>query len=268
MKWLKQIAGGLAVALGVVGVIACLGGAVTTWRTRARVDTTVTAVCDRVNGALVRVEGRAHEMGERIETTRDSARSLNERVQTRIAEWRDVPPEAAPDIDEIERQLYARLQLGREWIEFMQSTFDLVEQLLQMVESTSLFLQADPDARAGLLTAIRAASDEFDETTALARTVKTHLAEIRAHRDIEANAERITTLSSLIDTSLVKIEGHADTFETGLAKTQTGVTDLGLTIRRHTRTAAMVATLMLIWAGVAQVTLGAFGWRLLRHYYR
>ncbi len=250
--------------MGVVGVVACLGGAVTTWRLRAHADAMVETTCDRINRALVRVEGRAGKLSKAVESTRGSARALNERVQTRVAEWREMPPEAVPDIDEIERQLYARLQLGSESIEFMWSTFDLVEQLLQMVESTSLFLQADPDARAGLVTALRAAGDEINETTELMDAVQMHLAEIRAHRDIEENAKQITTLSSLVDKSLVKIQRHAERFETGLATTQTGITNLRQTIHRHIRMYAMASTMTLIWVGIAQVTLATYGWSLLR----
>ena len=154
MHVLKRSAGVLAILLGGVGVLACLAGFVGTWVVHARTDTVIGKVTERVDVALSTLEERGRQANERIENTRDSARRLNERVQQRMAELRDIPTEEAPDIDEIERQLYARLQLGRDWIGFVQSGVDLVEQFLQMLNSTSLFQQRESKTRADVVAAV------------------------------------------------------------------------------------------------------------------
>ena len=96
----------------------------------AESTTLMAEVSVRVDDVLARVEDRTHKVTDTIKSAQDSARGLNQRVQQRVAELRDVPLEEAADIDELERQLYARIQLAGEWIGFIQSTMDFVEQLV------------------------------------------------------------------------------------------------------------------------------------------
>ena len=103
MHVLKRLAGVLAILLGGVGVLACLAGFVGIWVVHARTSTMIGNVTERVDVALSTLEERGRHANERIEDIRNSARLLDERVQQRVAELRDIPTEEAPDIDEIER---------------------------------------------------------------------------------------------------------------------------------------------------------------------
>ncbi len=143
MTWTKRIFGLLALMLGAVGLVVCLAGIVGVWTVRNRVDLTLEKTFGRVDDVLGKLHDRAQEATDRIQSTQDSVRDLNARVQQRVAELRDVPLGEAADIDQIERQLYARIQQAKTLIEFMQSTVELVAQLLEMTEATSDFLQDD-----------------------------------------------------------------------------------------------------------------------------
>jgi hypothetical protein len=264
MVWLRRLAGLLGVLLGTAGIVACLAGIASVWNIRGRVDDGVAEVSVRVDDVLARVEDRAHQVTEYIQNGQNSARDLNQRVQESVAEQRDVPLEEAADIDELERQLYARIQLAGDWIGFIQSTMDLIEQLMQVVESASLFTQQDAHTMADLSAALRDGKKEIQQTSQFAKDVKTSLTEIRAHSNIDENAKQIATLSSMIDTSLAKARRHAENFQGAVAKTRTDFADLAMRIRRQTLSAAVLLTVILVWIAVAQLSLATHGWRALR----
>jgi len=263
MRVLKRLAGVLALFLGSVGVLACSAGFVGTWVVRARVDAAVGNVVDRVDVALSKLEERTSQANERIGTIRDSCRRLNERVQRRVAELRDIPTEEAPDIDEIERQLHARIQLGRDWIGFVRTGVDLVEQFLQMLDSTTLFVQDESKTRADIVAAVRAGQEEIEEAFRLADEVGTHLENIRAHRDLDESAAQIQTLASRINASLEKAQRFGADLEAGIAQTRTDAANLGSRIRRQILIVAVIGTLLLFWLAASQASLAIHGWRLL-----
>lgn len=264
MKWTTRISGILLLVLGVAGIIVCLAGIAVTWKVRNRLDDTVATTFSRVDDALTRLEDRAQRTNERIEGVQESLHDLNDRVQQRVAELRDVPKEEAADIDELERQLYARVQQVTAWIGFMQSTVDLVEQLLEMTESTSAFLQDDSRTTQDLISSLRAGRAEINQTSKLVDEVKAGLVEIRARRNVEENAKLITSISSRIDASLTKVQGYGRKFEAGVAKSRTSIKEVGDRIRWRLTVIATVCTLLLLWMAGGQFCLATQGRRMLR----
>jgi prefoldin subunit 5 len=221
-------------------------------------------VTERVDVALSTLEDRGRQANERIEDIRNSARLLDERVQQRVAELRDIPTEATLDIDEIERQLYARIQLGKDWIGFIKFGVDLVEQFLQMLNSTSLFLQEESKTRADVLAAMRGGHEKIDEAFRLSDEVRTHVENIRAHRNLDESARQIRTLSSRIEALLENVQHYGEDFEAAIVQLRTDAANLGTRIRRQLLVVAVIANLILIWLATSQVSLAIHGWRLLR----
>ena len=122
MKWFKFVIGLFAILLGVIGFGACLAGIGGVWLTRARVDQTVITIFDRVDHVLNRIETRAEQASTSIQEMRDVSVELNARVQQRAAGLQDIPTEEAPNIGWFGREIHARIQLGRSWLEFMDDT--------------------------------------------------------------------------------------------------------------------------------------------------
>jgi len=263
MVWIKRVLGILALLLGIAGVAACIAGIASVWNIRSRVDDAVARISVRVDDVLARVEGRTQQVTEYIDGARNSARELNQRVQRRVSQLRDVPLEEAAGIDELERQLYARIQLAVDWIGFIQSTMDLVEQLVQVVESASLFARQESRTMADLIAAIRNGKQEIQQTSNLVEDVKTSLAEIRAHSNIDENARRMSTLSSMIDTSLRKTRGYAEGFQAAVGKARTDFAVFATRVRRKMTIAAVLLTVILVWIAVGQSSLAVHGWRAL-----
>ncbi len=264
MTWLKRTVGLLAMLLGILGAAACLLGIVQAWSLRGQVDELVAVVAVKVDGALAKVEGHSQNANLYISEAQDSVRELNARVKSRVAQSRDVPLEEAADIDQIERQLYARVQLARDVVGFVGSTLDLVEQLSAVVQSASLFVKKDTRTMEDLVANVRDGKREMRRTSELVEEVTTALAEIREHRDVEENAKRITTLSAVIDTSLTKVKQHAESFNQGVVKTRATFTDLATRIHQRLLMLTLVLTLIIVWIAVAQLALAVIGWRLLR----
>jgi hypothetical protein len=262
MKWLKRSTGTLLAALGAIGVVTCATGIVALWIIREQVDDTVARVFDRVDEAVGKLEVRAEGLTERITSTRRSVHDLNAGVQQRIAQRQDVPAEEAADIDELERQLYARLDRAR--IEFMQASVDLVQQITEIVESSALFLKRDAHTAADLVRAARTGKEELEKTDVLFEEVKTHLAEIRANRNLDGHATQFTSLYSRIDGSLEKVQNFAGEFEVRVKRARSDIADDGATIRKWLFVATVILTFALIWIALAQTSLAIDGWQILR----
>lgn len=264
MKWTTRVSGELILLLGVVGIIVCLVGIAATWKVRNRLDRTVVTTFSRIDNALTGLEDRAQRTNECIEGVQESLHGLNDRVQQRVAELRDESKDEAADIDGLERQLYARVQQVAAWIEFMQSTVDFVEQLLEMAESTSAFLQDDSRTMQDLVSSLRAGREEVNQTSRLVDEVKAGLIEIRAHRNVEKNAKQIKTLSSRINASLAKIQGYGQEFEAGIAETRTSINNLSERILRRLTVIAIICVLALLWMTAGQLSLAFQGRTILR----
>ncbi len=265
MNSTKRIFGVLAILLGVVGLVVCLAGMIGVWKVHHRIDQTLEKTFTRVDVVFGKLHERGQQATERIQGTQLAIRQLNDRVQQRVAKLRDIPKIDAADIDQIERQLYARIQQAKSLIEFMTSTIDLVSQLLEMTESTSNFLQDGSRTTKDLVVSLRSGRDEINVASNLIAKVQIDLVEIRANRNVDEVASRIKTISSRIDASLAKVEGYANAFESGVAKTRTDVKLLGERIRWKLTVIAIVLMVILLWLAVGQLSLTIHGRSMLYH---
>ena len=241
--------------LGLVGILACAAAIAGTWTLRNQLDSAIGETLDRVDTALGRVQELAEETNERVGNVRSTLELVDHRVQARIAELQDISEEEAADIDEIERQLYVRVQHVKNWIDFMRSSVELVEQMLAMAESTSAFLQADSRSAWELIATLRSGQEEVQHAAALVDEVRTALVEIRASRNFDENARRVNTLSSRIEASLTKIEGYGDQFESGVVQSRADAIDLGERIRERLLLLAIGLTVFLAWMAIGQLCL-------------
>ncbi len=264
MKWTTRAKGVLILLLGIAGILVCLVGVATVWRFHNGLDTKIAAILGRVDISLTRLKDFSQRTNERIEGIQESLYGLNDRVQQRVAELRDVPKEEAADIDELERQLYARVHQVTAWMGFMQSTVDLVEQLMEMTKSTSAFMQDDSRTTRDLVAVLRAGREEVNQTSKLIEEVQQGLIEIRANRNVEENAKQIKTLSSRIDSSLTKVQGYGQDFEMGLAAARLSVKEVGDRVRWRMTVIAIVGTLILFWMAGGQLSLAMRGRGILR----
>jgi chromosome segregation ATPase len=261
---LKRIAGGLAMLFGTIGLVACLVGCAGVWTVCGRLDDIVTQSFRRVDTSLERLKARAQQVNKLIDEAQESVVALNDRVQQRVADRQDIPPDEAAGIDEIERQLRARIRQARDWIGFMQAAMDLVEQVLEMTESTSAFLQDDSRTTQDLAAALRAGYNEIDQATQLFDQVGDAVAELRESQNVEANAKRIETISAKIHAALGIAERYGGQFETGVSGVRTDVAELSNEIRWRITLLGWIITCLVLWIAAGQFCLALYGWRLAR----
>jgi chromosome segregation ATPase len=262
-KRTNRLLGFLSMLLGITGVVLCLACIAVAWKIQGDLDRTTARTFTRIDAALDRVQVRARQTNEGIQGVQASIAELNDRVQNRVAELRDIPEEDAGDIDQLERQMYARIQKVRAWIEFMQSTAELVDQLQETAVSTASFLQKDSHTTQDLVTALRFSHEEINVTSGLVEEFQQGLIEIRARRDVSENAKLVTTLSSRIDSSLKKVRGYTERFETSVQKTRTASAEVGAQIRWKIFVVSLSCTVFLLWMAMGQISLVVHGRRIL-----
>lgn len=252
--WLCIIVGGL-------GVVICLIAIAFVWNVRQRLDQTVEKTFDRAEAALLRVENRAGLTNQRIGGVRQSLDNLDHRVQQWVADRQDIAPAEAADIDEIERNIRAGLAQIQAWVGFMRSSMELVEQLFEMLDSTSAFVQDDSRTVGDLIASLRAGQQEIETAAVLFAEVQQGLIEIRQQSDREESAKKINTLTSRIASSLLKLAGLGKRFETGVGSLREQSSAWSARIRSQLLLIAAASTLLLFWMAAGQVGLLILGRR-------
>ena len=255
----KKLFALFAILLGIAGVVACVSGIGVAWNVHSQLDETVASTFERVDTALARVQVLAEQTNDRVESVQAATKQLNDRVQQRVAELRDVPKEEAADIDEIERQLYVRIDHAKNLIVFMRASIDLVQNLKEMAQSASAFVQEDSRTTRELVASLRAGYDEIEEASMLAEDVRLAIIEIRESRNLEENAKKVNSLSSRIDASLAKVAKLGDRFESGIVDTRADAVDLDQRIRHRLLVIAILSTVFLVWMAIGQICLATLG---------
>lgn len=264
MKWGKKLLAVGMLLFGAVGCLASLVGVAAIWWLRGWADDTTTHVLDRVDGVIGRVASRAGDTTQRVNSVRDSLHSLNARVQQRVAVLTKVDTEDAADIDALERQLYAAFDRLSDWLGLLRDSAELVQQIRDGVAASSAFLQADSHSILEVVSAVRRGNEELVQTVELLASVKSHLGEIRANRDVEDHAAQFTSLYARIDGGLGKVADLAVEFETAIQTSRVNMADRGQRMRQGMLWGAVLSTLLCIWIAIAQASLALHGWTLLR----
>lgn len=251
------------ITIGILGTLVCMVMVVLIWRVRGQLTATVDNTLGRVETILTRLQDRAGEANERIDRVRESLDNLNRGVQTRVAALQGVEPEQAADIDDLERRLRARLDQVQEWMTFIRSTAELVEQFFAMLESTSAFLKTEDRTAESLVASIRAGQDELHTAASLLSAVREELADIRGNRNLEERAKRVETITSRIGESLTKLDGYGRQADEKLAESIGNVQALGDRLRSKLTLYATLGTLLAVWMAGGQLALAQLGRRKL-----
>jgi len=141
---------------------------------------------------------------------------------------------------------------------------ELVQQVSEIIEASTVFLKGDSHTVADLAGAVQTSSEELERTAELMAEVKTHLNEIRANRDHEEHSRQFTSLYSRIDASLEKVENLAGEFEHSVKRVRADISEDGANIRDWLFIAAVIVTLVLLWIAIAQVSLTKDGLRIIK----
>jgi hypothetical protein len=133
-----------------------------------------------------------------------------------------------------------------------------------MLNSNSLFQQRESKTRADVVAAVHASHEQIDEAFKLTDEVRTHVGNIRAHRNLDESARQIETLSSRIDALLENVQRYGEELEAAIVQLKADAASLGWRIRGRLLVVVVIANLILIWLAASQVSLAIHGWRLLR----
>jgi hypothetical protein len=261
---LKRIVALFGTFLGTIGAAACIILIVVTWQARERLDVIVESGFGRVDETLDRLEDRSAQATQRVTDARDSLSQLDMRVQRRVAELRGMSPEEAPDLDELERRLYARVDQARDWMSMVRTSVDLVSQVIDFAQWASLFFQEDSHTVRELLATAKAGHEELELATERTEEIRSLLVDIRAKRDLDKHSEEFRSVSGRFDDSLEKIEGYAERFEAGVTKSRGEMVSIGQRLRERILTAAIVTTLVLVWMLLGQFCLCIVSWKAMR----
>ena len=261
---IRRAAGFLGTILGAIGLLASLAGIVKTWQVEHAAQELVEQVAQQVETGLSVVDEKAQEVNQVLANAQDYATGFNDQVQGFVARKKEIPTTEAPDLDEIERQLFARLQLSRDWISAASAGIELINQLVSILEAAQVVSPDETATQAEIVARARAGRDELDAVFAVATELRTELAKLAESRDLEANAGRIQTLSGSIAQALDRAIEAGQKFEAGISDAKVDVERITRRVQGSIRGITVLLTCLLGWSGLAQLTLLLAGFRLLR----
>jgi len=251
MRVVKHLVGAVVVLLSVVGLVAALAAVVAVWVVRQKLDESSAKVLDRVENALdltAKTTRRANEVLDRAEAS--------------LVEYRKSPPEQA-DVD-ASRRLALGMAAGKirqdyssqmDEVRYNLSTLAeaavVANSVLESAEGWAAESGANLDADRA-----RALSDNLGNAAALSRELQGRLKDSPTGGVSPEARQR----ASEIEAVLQKVRGYTQEFESRVAGLQAREAAVRPRLFFWLYGGALIATALLLWFAVAQVSLLVHGW--------
>lgn len=244
MAIIRRAAATAALVLAMLGMLACLAGAVGAWAVKTRAQGAATAIFAASDGALDFIGTRLGRVKARLDASRPRVMTLAgwaQRLQTL----------------ELEPDLTAAMEALREHLDTVASELKAAEGALDPIEAVARGVESAATAFAG--TSIRAADVAAfagDLATAASRldALRVSLLQARERRLLarELGAACLTEAADL-DTRLAKLSGSIDEVGARVTTARTSSAAAGIRVHRWITLGTLGLMAALLWFGMSQV---------------
>ena len=216
-----------------------------------------------IDEALETLQSHTEVAATRVAESQRALEELNKGVQRRLAQLQDEPEDDSVDIEQMERLVYAHFDRASDWVGFMRSSVDFVEQTAAILQGTAALIQAEGHSLQDLVEALRASHQDIQQAAELLDETRLHLAEIRAKRDIEEHARQFRSLYATLNELLEGVHSGAVEFQAKIEDKRSDLQSDERRIQEQLLKVAILLTLILTWVGIAQLSLLVHGLKLL-----
>jgi len=264
MIFLKPSSACIAVVFGLVGGILCLVGIWYTWSVRPHLIEQTNRVHAKINEALTLVEMRVEETGDVVKNARQATGQFDAKIKLAIQNLLLRKTAEVVGLDEVEQRIAVRLQEAKDWIDLAVAAAELIEQLLDVVDSVSPDFESEHVTASQLTAQLQAIQNNVVESFESLKEVEERLAEIRLEKKVAENAGESSRLVTLIDSKLEKAEEKVRQFQEKLALLQKKLAASKARTLAFINKLAILATFLCLWIAVAQASLLLHGWNYLK----
>jgi len=251
-------------ALGAVGVAACLATLVGVWILNQRIQRPTQEILDQVVALCAQGADGADALAEEIESTRTKTLEIQIFLQDRIREAFDLSEEDIEQIEELYTEFQLIIQRARSWIVLAETALDFVDQLVDITVSTIGYVQADSSVREDLASALASGGQKVEEAAGLLDEIHRQVLTFQNPDDTEVKLQKFETLSSRIDDVLLHLKEQTLLFSAEILGLGELAEQFHARLRHLILLIATALTFLLLWQAAAQAALVMLGRKMIR----
>ena len=267
MTIIRRAAAAAGLGLAILGLLACLGGAVGTWAVKTRVQGASAAVFTAADDALEFIGARLVRVKARLDASRprvSAVAALAERLQT---------IEVEPDVKAVAESVRGPLDSVASELQAAEGGLDSIEAVARGVQSAAAAIAAasgDPGAAEKGLKGVRAATvaelaGDLAQAINRLEALRAKLLEMRENRLLLREfAVACLAEAADLDTRLANLAGEIDDFRRRVSDARASSADTGRRVHAWIGLGALVLMAALLWLGASQVCMLQRAWRLWR----
>jgi hypothetical protein len=258
---LTRVVGSLALALGLLGVAACAGGAYGIWRVAGRLHQANDKAFDAVDRGLRAVEDRVPVVQQRVRDSKLTTAEIDEAVRSRAGKKIQERIVTELGIERRVETLSERLQTADIWLEASADTVRDVRRVMEL--GNGLGANVDPASADEVLEQLASLRGRLQQAEQAVEVVR-GLSARGEGESVEDRLARLANLLARILLTLSDVDRRLDGFMARLSEVRADAQQFKVRTDNYILLGSLVCYGILAWAAAGQAALCGLGWRRLR----
>lgn len=246
-------------SLGGLGVALCVAGIAGTWLVGARLNGTTENVFAQIDRSFVVVRDTVADAGKIVRNAKIASADIEQGLKNLTKKEVSDHLTLRLEVEEKAGRLASSLRQADHWLEFSQSSVQVVRQALELGNSTGAPVETDPADQ--LLEELASLRTQLAEATESVQRIAARASEAGEEKSLREGIDDGVRLALRVIATLGSIDSRLDDFTGRLSQTQAKAEELKTRTQRWIRIATIGMTLLIAWMAVGQVSLCLHGWR-------
>jgi hypothetical protein len=248
-------------SLGGIGVVVCVAGILGVLLVGSRLNRTADNVFTQIDSCFATVRDRFAGIRERVQAAKITSQDIEQGLKDWTKKQANDRLISRLEVEERAEQLASGLQQADQWLEFSESSIQLVQQALEVGKSTGA--PVDTDAADRLLEDLASLRIQLTQATESAERIRARTAKAGEANLLEEDINPAIQLALRVIATLGSIDSRLEELGNSLSETRTKVQSLRTRYFRWMRIATIGIILLISWMAAGQCSLCLHGWQSL-----
>jgi hypothetical protein len=261
MNIIRRSAGSGVVLLASVVLVSCFAGMIGVWHVKSRMDVLWDKVFDAADNSLAFMNAKLDRIDGAFKSGQTRVGLLSKAVDRLPPRESEAKARVASLLKTLDEELFERLKSAQTWLD---SAYAAAVSLGRLSEAVVSSKYADSHQEALGVAMARQLQDVSEAVVGILNTLKEVRQRLADIRDNVASARRIASIivARLADSEkrLANLCARIETFRARLAEMNGQITAARNSFQWWTTFAAILATALLAWLAVSQISMALHGW--------